>query len=56
MKKKETKTFIESHRTCALAKGNTCMYWKCSHRELYKDIESEHDYEFFISNSKSIVR
>ncbi len=52
MKKKETKTLIESHRTCAWAKGNTCMYWKCSHRELYKDIESEHDYEFFMSNSK----
>ena len=56
MKKKETKTFIESHRTCALAKGNTCMYWKCSHRELYKDIESEHDYEFFRYEVPILVR
>ena len=24
----------------------------CSHRKLYSEIESEHDYEFFMANSK----
>ncbi len=48
----EEKTFVENHKTCAWAKGNTCRFWGCSHRELYKDIESDHDYDFFMENSK----
>lgn len=51
-KKKQQETFIECHNTCGWAKGNTCKFWGCSHRKLYSEIESEHDYEFFMANSK----
>lgn len=51
-KKVEVGAFIECHKTCAFSKGNTCKFWSTSHRELYKEIENEHDYEFFMVNSK----
>ena len=51
-KKVEVGAFIECHKTCAFSKGNACKFWSTSHRELYKEIENEHDYEFFMANSK----
>ena len=51
-KEKQVKTFIECHNTCARSSGRTCKFWGCSHRKLYSEIESEHDYEFFMANSK----
>lgn len=51
IKSKSVKSFIESHRTCAWSRGNTCKFWGCSHRELYSEIETEHDYDFFMANS-----
>lgn len=51
-KKVEVGAFIECHKTCAFSRGNTCKFWSTSHRELYKEIENEHDYEFFMANSK----
>ena len=51
-KEKTVKTFVECHNTCARSSGRTCKFWGCSHRKLYSEIESEHDYEFFMANSK----
>lgn len=51
-KEKQAKTFVECHNTCARSSGRTCKFWRCSHRKLYGEIESEHDYEFFMANSK----
>lgn len=48
----EVGTFIECHLTCAFSRGNTWKFWATSHRELYREIESDHDYEFFMANSK----
>ena len=50
-KKVEVGAFIECHKTCAFSRGNTCKIWSTSHRELYKEIENEHDYEFFMANA-----
>lgn len=51
-KEKQVKTFVECHNTCARSSGRTCKFWGGSHRKLYNEIESEHDYEFFMANSK----
>lgn len=38
-KKKQAKTFVECHNTCARSSGRTCKYWGCSHRKLYSECE-----------------
>lgn len=34
-KKKQAKTFVECHNTCARSSSRTCKFWGCSHRKLY---------------------
>lgn len=50
--RKRRDDFIECHSTCAWARGNTCKFWGCSHRDLYREREREHDYEHYMAHSK----
>lgn len=51
IKNKSSQSSVNSHMTCAWGRGNTCKFWGCSHRELYSEEESTHDYEFYMANS-----